>query len=335
MYLALKQIKGKTHYFIRESYRHAQQFLSRDLIALGPDPGRYIVYPGGNSFYIDTAIEEQLSNLGIDADQEVLEELFWRFLNPEIRRAVEPFRWRADRSRKRQKSEEHAKSFNQPVHIFDQRRIHFLKFGQIDQRGIGRLPQTLLRVLHRKSRDEIEQVFLDMETVLPPREYKAYTYAIFNLQQFFFESFAETAPQMLNQSQVDDYFIKQVCALNGDSSYWAGMPAAAHLSEYLVRYVCMYFDHDFAPGNLLEDYIRNFINSRRAYRPPKPSGAADLKEASVLFGESNEALDRLNRTELARCYRRQALKLHPDQGGNHEIFVKLTEAYHRLLRTKR
>ena len=335
MYLAQKKIKGKTHYFIRESYRRAEQFLSRDLIALGTDPGQYIVYPGGNSFYVDAVIEEGLAELDIEADQEALEEVFWRFLDPEIRRALEHFRHRAERSRRSRRAEEPAKPLDAPAHIFDQRRIHFLKFGQIDQRDIGKLPKSLFRVLYRKSRDEIEQAFLDMETVLAPREYKTYTYAIFNLQQFFYESFAKTNPQMLNQSQVDDHFIKQVCTLNRDRSFWAGMPADDRLQEYLIRYVCMYFDYDFGSGALLEDYIRNFINSKRACRPPDPTSAVNLKEASILFGESKEALHRLSRSELARRYRRQALKLHPDQGGNHEKFVKLTEVYHGLLRTKK
>jgi hypothetical protein len=335
VYLALKYINGKTHYFIRESYRQAKLFLSRDLIALGTDPGQYIVYPGGNSFYVDTAIEERLSGLGVEADQDALEKVFWGFLSPEIKRALEPFRRRAELSRRSRGVEKQRKPLDTPVHIFDQRRIHFLKFGQINQRGIGRLPQGLLRVLHRKSRDEIEQAFLDMETVLAPREYKTYTYAIFNLQQFFHESFAKRTPQMLNQSQVDDHFIEQVCALNQDPSFWAGMPTDDRLHEYLRRYVCMYFDNDFAPGSLSEDYIRNFMNSRREYRPPDQTGKISLKAASILFGESQETLHKLSRSELARRYRRQALKLHPDQGGDHEKFVKLTEAYHRLLRSKK
>jgi predicted 2-oxoglutarate/Fe(II)-dependent dioxygenase YbiX len=28
-------------------------------------------------------------------------------------------------------------------------------------------------------------------------------------------------------------------------------------------------------------------------------------------------------------------KLHPDKGGEHETFVKLTQAYHDLLKTKK
>ena len=94
MYLAQKKIKGETCYFIRESYPDEDYFLSRDLIDLGPDPGRFITYPGGNSFYIDEIIEKRINDLGKKADPDKLEDIFWRFLHPEIRRVLEPFRSR-------------------------------------------------------------------------------------------------------------------------------------------------------------------------------------------------------------------------------------------------
>ena len=64
MYLAFGKINGKTGYFIRESYRQADHYLSRDLLDIGADPGSYIVYPGGNSFYIDQVVEEKLTDMG-------------------------------------------------------------------------------------------------------------------------------------------------------------------------------------------------------------------------------------------------------------------------------
>jgi hypothetical protein len=335
MYLACKEIKGRTHYFIRKSYRHGEYFLSRELIDLGMDPGQYIVYPGGNSFFIDEIIEDRLDELGIKTDQEELENIFWRFLNPEIQRVLEHFRRRERRSKTDSRERRSTENFQTRAHIFDKRRIHFLKFGQMDQRNIGRLPPKLFRVLHHKSRDEIEQAFMHMETLLAPREYKAYTYTIFNLQQFFYESFAKTTPQMLNQDRVDDHFIKQVCNLGTDQTFWAGMRPDGHLHEYLVRYVCMYFDHDYGPKSFMEDYIRHFINSRREYGPMPKAGSVSLKEAGTVFGETKEVLKKMSRAELARLYRRQALKQHPDKGGDHEKFVKLTKAYHELLGTKK
>ena len=334
MYLASKKINGQNHYLIRESYQQEDIFLSRDLIDLGPDPTRYIVYPGGNAFYISEIVEDRLIELGAEAGLDELEDIFWRFVHPEIRRILEPFRRREDRHKANRKNKTPQTKVSNPLHIFDKRRAHYLKFGQSDQRNIERAPLILFRGLHHKSRDEIEQRFMDMEAGLNPREYKTYTYTIFNLQQFFYESFAKNNPQMLSQDKVDEHFIEQICRLSADSDFWAGMKTTDRLHEYLVRYVLMHFDFDYAPGSFMEDYLRQFINSRREYRPPVKSAAVSLKKASTILGESKEALKKMSRQDLARLYRRRAQQLHPDKGGDHDKFVDLTEAYHDLMRTK-
>jgi len=43
----------------------------------------------------------------------------------------------------------------------------------------------------------------------------------------------------------------------------------------------------------------------------------------------------MSRKDFARLYRLKAMELHPDKGGDHDEFVKLTEAYHALLKTKK
>jgi hypothetical protein len=184
LYLAQKKITGEICYFIRESYPYEDYFLSRDLIDLGPDPGRFIIYPGGNSFYIDEIIENRIN-------------------------------------------------------------------------------------------------------------------------------------------------------LNTDPFFGTGMTSGNRLNEYLVRYVLMYFDYDYAPGSFMDEYLRQFINSRRDYRPPYRNSNFGLKEACAIFGQSKEELKKMSRKELTRQYRQKAQKLHPDKGGDHNKFVKLTEAYHELLRTKK
>jgi hypothetical protein len=113
------------------------------------------------------------------------------------------------------------------------------------------------------------------------------------------------------------------------------MPTARRLHEYLVRYVLMYFDYDFAPRSWVEDYIRNFINSRRDYRSPFESGSITWNEAGVIFGQTKDALKAMSRQELSRIFRRRALELHPDRGGDAEKFVELTKAYDMLLRSKK
>jgi hypothetical protein len=334
LYLASEKINGKTRYFIRESYRQGDHFLSRDLIDLGAVPGSYIVYPGGNSFYIDQDVEDRLSDMGTKADPDEIEDIFWPFVHPEIRRILEPFRSREKRHQASRRKKRPENQIDTQVHIFDKRRMHYLRFGQMNQRDIGRLPLKFFRILHDKSRDEVEQALMAMETVLTPREYKAYAYVIFDLQQFFYESYAKNTPKMLSIDRVDEHFIGQICRLNSDRSFWAGMKIGDRLHNYLVRYVLMYFDHDFAPRSLMEDYLRQFINSRRDSRAPYATVAFTLKKASTAFGEPQAVLKKMNRKELARLYRLKALDMHPDKGGDHDEFVKLTEAYHALLKTK-
>lgn len=334
MYLAQKYINGEALYFIRESYPRGDYFLSRDLIDLGPDPARFIIYPGGNSFYIEESIEKRLDEQGKTADPQMLEDIFWRFLRPEIRRSLASFRNREKRYQSNRREHNGHLDSDARLHIFDQRRIHFLRFGRMDQGNLARLPQKMFRALLNKSRDEIEQMFMDMERKLALGELKTYAYVIFDLQQYFYESVARHYPQMLNQAKVDEHFLEQVCRLNIDPAFWAGMPFADGLHEYLVRYVLMYFDYDYGSNSFMDDYLGQFINSRRDYRPPPGSNSLSLKEASTVFGRSTQELKKMSARELTRQYRQTAQKLHPDKGGDHDKFVKLTEAYHQLLKTK-
>jgi len=335
LYLAQKYINGQTCYFIRESYPQEDYFLSRDLIELGPDPGRFIIYPGGNSFYIDEIIENKINDLDREADPAQLEDIFWRFLHPEIARVLEPFRSREKRHQAHRRKNRSHETPEAGIHFFDKRRIHYLRFGHTDQRNLARLPQKLFHPLLNKSRDEIEQMLMDMEHELDVREYRTYAYVIFDLQQYFHESFARSHPQMLNQDKVDAHFIEQVCGLNTDSLFWAGLLSGNGLNEYLIRYVLMYFDHDYAAGSLMDEYLRQFMNSRREYRPSHRSKTVILKEASAIFGQTKEDLTKMNPKELSRLYRQRAQELHPDKGGDQDRFVKLTEAYHDLLSTKK
>jgi hypothetical protein len=309
--------------------------LSRDLFDLGTDPAQYIIYPGGNAFYIDPVIEDHLDGLGVALQENILEDIFWRFLDPDIQHALQHFRHREALSRKSKKSREKPVKPEPATHIFDKRRLHYLKFGRMEQGYLWLVPQKVFNVLRNKSRDEIEQLFLDMESQLNPREYKAYTYVIFDINQFFNESFAKKRPQYLKQSDVDEHFIEEICSLNRDPRFWAGMLTASRLHEYLVRYVLMYFDYDYAPRSWVEDYIRNFINSRRDYQSPFGAGSVAWDEAGAIFGETKDALKTMSRQELIRVFRRKAQELHPDKGGDPEKFVELTRAYDMLLRSKK
>jgi hypothetical protein len=326
MYLARKSIRRRIHYFIRQSYPEGEYFKSRDLFDLGQDPARFIVYPGGHGYYYRPEIEERLEEMGVTASQQDLDAIFWEFLDPQIRRVINGFQRPRSRSALRQQAGRTAAG---PIHLFDKRRIHYLRFARVDQGDILRLPAKLFSVVNQKSRDEIEQYFLDQEKILRPAERATYIYVIFELARVF--EHPETAAGM---ARLDDYFIERVCRLNADALFWAGMPAASGLQEYLVNYVIMYFDHAFVPRNPFQAYLEDFINRHRDYRPPL-SVQVKMQEASELFATPWQDLQQMNRRELIRLYRKQALRYHPDQGGSQQHFVKLTSAYQNLLKRKR
>ena len=333
MYLAKHRIKGRHRYFIRESFAGESGLRSRDLFDLGTDPSRYIVYPGGSAFYIDSVVEEGLEDQGVQPDGEELENIFWPFLDPAIRRIIEPLRQRYYGRKKTAKldSAQEVKIHAQ-THIFDKRRMHYLRYGHIDQGYIGRMSAKLLKRLVGKSRDELEQYFMVQEQILKPIELKEYVYVIFDLQRFFKELVAKITPMALNQKKVDEHFIEEICRLNQNPVFWNGHQNLQDLHEYLVRYVIMFFDSDYGPGTFLDDYARDFMNRHRAYRPPPPKSAVSVAEARTIFKVTKETLKTITIRELTRLYRRQAQKVHPDKGGDHEKFIKLAEAYQALLR---
>jgi hypothetical protein len=332
MYLARQRIAGRCHYAIRESYRSGERLLFRELAELGTSPGSFIVYPGGNAFYVDPELEDALRAAGADPSPTELEAIFWPFVLPELRWKLEGFRRRENRARDRRA----AASAGHPVaaHRFDRRRLMFLKTGRLGPGAEAALPASGLRALQGKSRDELEQGFIEMEDLLRPRELKAYVFAVFDLQQAFAERFARESPEWLDSDRLDAVFGEALCALQDDPAFWAGMDAGGRLNDYLVRYAVMHFDHEFETRSPAESFVRDFINRHRAYRPPA-SVVASLQDMAEIFSENREALKQMSGRDLTRLYRRRAQELHPDKGGDHERFVRLSQAYVQLMRTKR
>ena len=208
MYLARHIIQGKTCFILRESFKPKgkKYFKHRDVFDLGADPRLYIHYPGGNAFYIDTVIEEQLYAQGVEFSDDELEDLLWPFVKREIRLKVEPFRRRYSKIAKQPLSKKDEQRITEDLHIFDKRRLHFLRYGSLSQARLYKAPLKLFRPLLDKSRDEIEQYFLQQEQVLDASDYRTYVYVIFNLQRFFSETAAQVMPGGLNQQKLDAYF---------------------------------------------------------------------------------------------------------------------------------
>ena len=333
MYLAEHTIKGRKKYIIRDSLYSLESncWKSRDLFDLGRAPWEYIVYPGGNAFYINESVSQQLAAQGVEHDECELEELLWRFVRKEIRQKLEPFYCRGRRTVRKEIKKDLG---GQQLQVFDKRRMYYLRCGLVDQCKADRLPLRYFKGLLHKSRDEIEQNLLQLEKSLHPREYKLYVYVIFDLQRYFRASPVRSIPQALDQDELDRYFIKDLCRLDKDEFFWAGFPKKGGLHDYLVRYAVMFFDYEFDGGSAWDEYLQNFINSRRFYRPPPSRTKITISEVVEIFGVSEEALTTMKKSELTKLFRQKAHELHPDKGGEHDSFVRLAEAYKQLLRKK-
>ena len=132
---------------------------------------------------------------------------------------------------------------------------------------------------------------------------------------------------------MDQVFIKALCKLNWDESFWLGSDEEDGLRQHLVRYAVMYFDSFFPSYDPFRDLLRDFMNRHRIHQPPK-SVQISLAESARLFNVTVEALKKMDCRMLTRQYRKLAMRYHPDKGGDQETFVKLSAAYHKLLKRK-
>lgn len=334
MYLASQRINRRTHYYLRESYEADGVLKSRDLFYLGTDPRDYLVYPDdGCAYYVHEDLCDKISALGVEPDNEELERVFFPFLDPETQRVIEAFSHQG-RTQKDQKSlrDSVARCEAAGFHMFDKRRMHYLRFVEMDQSRIARAPKKIYRELLDKSRDEIEQYFMAAEQVLRPKEKKAYPYVIFDVASHFPGVLARRFPQTLAQEEVDACFLEEVCRLNGDASFWGDMlTGIGDLNDYLVRYVCWFFDSDFGESRYVEELIWEWMARRRTFRPPAPKNRMKESDALAVMGMTRESFAGVTVKQLTRQYRLMARRRHPDKGGDHDGFIKLNQAFEKLL----
>ncbi len=335
LYLARSIHSRSVTYSIRLSYWDEEQesYLFRELIDCRTDPARYIIYPNDSSFYLDGDFVDEISRAcGWDAEEK-LEKMLWPFVAPDIQIKMDHFFHRTQAGSKNSINKQRQIA-QQNIHLFDQRRLHFLRFCRTDQGPRFQLPPRLMAKLTGKSRDELEQYFLRHESILTKHELKSYLYAALNLQQHFSQSFSRSMPQALPQEEIDHFFIQEICKLEEDEMFWRGITRGHCLHPYLSRYLIDFFDNSFPRANPGADYARDFMNGHRQFRWPETKNTMGKDEVNELFGESAETLANLDKKELTRLYRQKAKELHPDTGGEHDDFLRLTQAYEELLRRK-
>lgn len=336
MYLATISRAGTRRYEIRQSYLHDTDFTYqyRVIFDLGSNPRRYIEQLSDDICFFASELEDPISAATNEDPTSLLEELLWDFLPAEERHRLGIFRHRG-RARIRPLSIKDRAAIEKQVHLFDRRRLYYLRYGAVDQSRIFRLNLKLYHPLLGQSRDEREYYFMELEKVLNLNEMKTYVFAIFDLQRHFNETYSSTMPEALNQLDISEHFLNDLCNLNEDADFWSGSAMTDSLHEHLIKYLIMFFDHGYGRRSLFDDFIKEFMGRHRAFQWPKKKPQVSTSEAASAFNTEWKSLQKMSKNELTRLYRSRAKELHPDSGGNHEQFVRLSTAYASLLVRKK
>lgn len=339
MYLKKVYARDGYHYILSESCYDDECWKHRPLIDLGPDPGTYIEYPGGNSFHVKESFLERVQRMAERFSEDELEALLMPFLDPHIRRIVERFERPGESAKPwRSLSPDEVLAQQKKLHSFDKRRFHYLRFGRVQMGDLDRRPWRFLQILSEKSRDEIEAMMERMELVLRPHERRAYVYTAFQLQNHFQHLLTRNHPSALDPEKVDQSFMEDICRLNRDKEFFSGVAPHDHqsLHPYLIKYLILYFDNEFVPGTFWNQYVKDFMREHQFHRKPNSHSRPSVShEAACRCLEiSLEDFKKMDREKLTRCYRRLAKKTHPDRGGESKHFVEIKAAYETLLPMK-
>jgi hypothetical protein len=334
MYLAKVQDGLETIFQIRKSYLTEDNSYSYQIVyKLGFNPGQFIESYDDHIVLFNNDLLEAVSAQTSGDGESVLEELLWDFLPKETKRRLARFQGRSA-PRSGPLSDFDRKEIASQVHLFDRRRLYYLRYGAVDQSRLSRLHEKCCRPLLGQSRDEREYYFAEEEKVLDSGQYLQYVFAIFNLQKYFHQSFAPWLPESLAWDEMADHFLQELCRLNRDHRFWQQEKNIDFLHHHLRRYLIMFFDYTPAVRSFFADFVKTFMADHRKFRWPERKPSRSPEKISEILATPYEELKKCSREQLNRVYRKKAMQLHPDRGGDHDLFIELTETYKELLRTK-
>jgi len=331
MYLAKLQHGTTIHYQLRQSFVTEDKLYDYKVIFdLGTQPFDYFtIIEDHIVIFSDFLLQTLATNLGKDPET-FLEKVLFEFFPYSVQQKLRTFKDRTATYRGPLTLDE-KKAIQTQVHIFDRRRLYYLRYGAVDQSRLSKLHEKCCRPLLGQSRDEREYYFMAEEKVLEPGAYFQYIFAIFNLQKNFEQSFAPWLPEALAMDEVADLFTKVICTLQKDETFWQAQTGGDSLHPHLTRYLWMFFD--FAPHrpSFQRDFARAFMGNHRVFKWPEKKVEVSPEKIEKIFGLSHSHLTTLKKEELTRLYRQKAMELHPDMGGDAEQFIILTEVYTTLL----
>jgi len=334
MYLAKLQHGLSIHYQLRQSFATKKELYGYKIIFdLGAQPSDYFTITEDHIvIFTDILLETLTTTLGKDPET-LLEELLFEFFPPSAQQKMSTFKERAAKY-KGPLTVDEKKAIHTQVHIFDRRRLYYLRYGAVDQSRLSKLHEKCCRPLLSQSRDEREYYFMAEEKVLEPGAYFQYIFAIFNLQKHFEQSFAPWLPEALAMDEVADLLTKVICTLQKDKTFWQAQTGGVFLHTHLTRYLWMFFDYAPHQPSFQRDFARAFMGNHRAFKWPEKKVEVPPEKIEEIFGLPYSHLTTLRKEELTRLYRKKAMELHPDKGGDAEHFIILTEAYTTLLGKK-
>lgn len=331
MYLAQVRHRGRLRYLIRKSFFDEDLGIYGfdDVFDLGENPTRYFHRYNDTVLYFDESLEDAIARESDEDATTLLEQLLWDFLPREVRRIIRDF-GRRNSTPLSPLSRQEKEEVDRAIHVFDRRRIYYVRYGAVDQSRIYRLNDKLYRPLLYKSRDEKEYYFKKLEMPLKPGELKKYMFAIFNLQKSFTESFSPFLPEALEQPKMEKIFLEKLCRLNDDAGFWEDGRKSGFLRDHLVNYLIYFFDYDFANRSFMNDFFREFRARHTSFRWPEKKVQVSETEINEIFGLTMDDLRKMNRSELGRLFREKAKNHHPDSGGEADDFIKLRQVYENL-----
>lgn len=335
MYLANEQCGNRPCYLIRQSQEiKKNHFGFREVFDLGSNPSRFFTIVEGHIVIFNEELLNTLREYGANKPESLLEKLLFGFFPKQVQQKLQTFKNRNQTYRGRLTDKEREQISHQ-VHLFDRRRLYYLRYGAVDQSRLSKLHEKCCRPLIGQSRNEREHYFEAEEKVLEPGSFFQYIYAIFNLNKYFHESFAPWLPEALARAEVEEQFVKALCSLQYDRTFWQAETAGSFLHPNLHRYVWMFFDFTPHKPSFQHDFARNFMGSRRNFKWPEQSPKTSPETIEKIFGCSEQQLAEMTRQELTRLYRKKAMQLHPDTGGDAEMFISLTEIYTSMMQRKK
>lgn len=334
MYLAYRKEKNGLLYDIRQSYlTEKNSFDSRVIFILGPDPRNHFEIYDDHIVIFSPALLQAVKQHTSSNPEQLLEHLLLPFLPAKTRENIQIFSRTIPGSLPKfgPLTADEKIQIRKQIHIFDRRRLYYLRYGAVDQSRLSKLNEKCCRLLLGQSRDEREYYFRAEEQTLEPGMYLQYVFAIFNLQRFFSQSFASWLPEALAFEEMADKLEETICSLNRDTTFWKKKPPFFSLHPHLRRYLIMFFDYRATPRSFLDDFSRSFRESHRNFKWPEKT-YQQPETISKLFGVKYSELEQYSKKQLNKAYRQKAMELHPDRGGDHEKFVALSNAYQTLLK---